>query len=269
MPPRRLKLGNTKKVFKNCDYVFSGKAESGGQEHVYLEPQGAYAVPQGNGSIKIHSSTQGPTAVQRTIARVLGCSMNKIEVDVNRIGGGFGGKEDQASVWGAMVGLAAHILQKPVKYILERKEDLQMTGKRHPYISEYKIGLNEDFKIVAFEATYYQNGGAAADLSPAVLGRTLFHATNSYFIPNVQVTAYSCRTNIPPNTAFRGFGGPQGMFVIESAIHHAARKIGITPEIIQGKNLLFDNAEFPYGQKAEDSEAQNCWLQAKNKYRFK
>ena len=264
--PRRLKLGNTKKAFKNCDYVFSGKAESGGQEHVYLEPQGAYAVPQGNGSIKIHSSTQGPTAVQRTTACVLGCSMNKIEVDVNRIGGGFGGKEDQASVWGAMVALAAHILQKPVKYILERKEDLQMTGKRHPYKSEYKIGLNKDYKIIAFEATYYQNGGAAADLSPAVLGRTLFHATNSYFIPNVQVTAYSCRTNIPPNTAFRGFGGPQGMFVIESAIHHAAREIGIEPEIIQENNLLFENAEFPYGQKANDSEAQNCWQQAKNKY---
>ncbi len=222
--------------------------------------------PQGNGSIKIHSSTQGPTAVQRIAARVLGCSMNKIEVDVNRIGGGFGGKEDQASVWGTMVALAAHITQKPVKYILDRKEDLQMTGKRHPYKSEYKIGLNKEFKIIAFEAVYYQNGGAAADLSPAVLGRTLFHATNSYFIPNVQVTAYSCRTNLPPNTAFRGFGGPQGMFVIEAAIHHAAREIGIAPEMIQENNLLFENGEFPYGQKAKDSEAQNCWHQAKNNY---
>lgn len=268
VPPRSLRLGDTETAFANCAYIFEGKTQTGGQEHVYLETQGAYAIPQGDGSLKIHSSTQGPTAVQRTVARVLGCSMNKIEVDVSRIGGGFGGKEDQASPWAALVALGAHIIQKPVKYVLERKEDLQMTGKRHPYQSDYKIGLDKDYKILAFEATYYQNGGAAADLSPAVLGRTLFHATNSYFIPNVDVRAYSCRTNLPPNTAFRGFGGPQGMFVVEAAIHHAARALGVEANLIQEKNLLYEGAEFSYGQLAKDCEAQNCWESAKQRYNF-
>ena len=264
--PIALKMGDTDSAFSECQYVFEGTAESGGQEHVYLEPQGAYAIPNGDGSIKIYSSTQGPTAVQRTVAKVLGVSMNKIEVDVNRIGGGFGGKEDQASPWAAMVAVACALTNRPVKYILERGEDLQMTGKRHPYKSRYKIGLDKDYKIIAFEGQYFQNGGAAADLSPAVLGRTLFHATNSYFVPNVTVNAYSCKTNLPPNTAFRGFGGPQGMFVIEAAIHHAARQIGIAPELIQENNLLQEGAEFSYGQKTEDCEAQNCWLQAKSHY---
>ena len=266
--PLHFESGNTKDAFKNCAHVFEGKAYSGGQEHVYLETQGAYAIPQGNGALKVYSSTQGPTAVQRTISRILGVSMNQIEVDVNRIGGGFGGKEDQASPWAAIVALAATILNKPVKYILERGEDLRMTGKRHPYTSHYKIGLDEDGKILAYEADYYQNGGAAADLSPAVLQRTLFHGTNSYYIPHVNLNAYSCKTNVPPNTAFRGFGGPQGMFVIEAAIHRAAREMKMSAIDIQSKNLLFEGAEFPYGQIAEDCEATRCWDQAKEEYDF-
>ena len=260
------RTGDTEKAFSNCDYIFEGDADSGGQEHVYLEPQGAYAIPNGDGSIKIYSSTQGPTAVQRTVARVLGVSMNKVEVDVSRIGGGFGGKEDQASAWACIVALCTYLSKRPVKYILERGEDLQMTGKRHPYKSRYKIGLDNDLKIQAFEAEFFQNGGAANDLSPAVLQRTLFHATNSYYIPNVDTHAYSCKTNLPPNTAFRGFGGPQGMFIAEVAIHHAAREIGVSALAIQEKNLLFEGAEFCYGQMAEDCQAKTTWKQAIKKY---
>lgn len=267
--PLHFESGNTTQAFEKCAHVFEGKANSGGQEHVYLETQGAYAIPQGNGAMKVFSSTQGPTAVQRTIARVLGVSMNQIEVDVNRLGGGFGGKEDQASPWAAIVALAATILDKPIKYILERGEDLRMTGKRHPYTSHYKIGLDAVGKILAFEADYFQNGGAAADLSPAVLQRTLFHGTNSYYIPNVNLNAYPCKTNLPPNTAFRGFGGPQGMFVIEAAIHHAAREMEMSAIDIQEKNLLYENAEFSYGQKAEDCEAIRCWNDAMAEYNYK
>ena len=153
--PKTFQLGDTTSAFANCTYIFEGTAESGGQEHVYLEPQGAYAIPNGDKSIKIYSSTQGPTAVQRTVARVLGVSMNQIEVDVNRIGGGFGGKEDQASPWATMVALGTYLTNRPVKYILERGEDLQMTGKRNPYKSRYKIGLNTDYKILAFEGQYF------------------------------------------------------------------------------------------------------------------
>ena len=170
-------------------------------------------------------------------------AMHKIEVDVTRLGGGFGGKEDQATPWAVMAALATYHLNKPVKLILSRHDDLRMTGKRHPYESNFKIGLSKDLKIIAFEAEFYQNSGAAADLSPAIAERTLFHATNSYFVENVKTTVYSCKTNLPPNTAFRGFGGPQGMFVIESAIAKAAHEIGVTSKEIQEVNLLQENDE--------------------------
>ncbi|WP_332369567.1 molybdopterin cofactor-binding domain-containing protein [Spirosoma telluris] len=215
--------------------------------------------------MKLYSSTQGPTAVQRAVSKSSGLPMHQIDVDVTRLGGGFGGKEDQANMWASLCALAAHILKKPVKYALHRLEDMAMTGKRHPYSSDFKLGLDKDLKMVAYEATFYQNAGAAADLSPAVLERTLFHCTNSYFIPNVTATAYSCRTHLPPNTAFRGFGGPQGMFVIEAAIAKAAEELGIDASVIQAKNLQQTGDEFPYGQKAQ-SEAHACWNKAEELY---
>ena len=264
--PRTFQLGDSKKAFETCAHIFEGKAESGGQEHLYIETQGAYAIPMENGSLRVASSTQGPTAVQRTISGVLGIPMHKIEVDVTRLGGGFGGKEDQASAWGAMVAVVAHLTNKPAKFVLHRMDDMKMTGKRNPYSSDYKIGLDKDYKIIAYEATFYQNSGAAADLSPAILERTLFHLNNSYFIPNVLATAYSCRTNLPPNTAFRGFGGPQGMFVIEAAIHKAANALGIDPIVIQEANLLKDGDVFPYGQIAKEAEAINCWEESKERF---
>ena len=263
--PRTFQIGNIDDAWKQCDYIFEGIAETNGQEHLYIETQGAYTVPQENGTIKVYSSTQGPTAVQRCISRVLGLPMHQIEVDVTRLGGGFGGKEDQANGWAALCALATHHLKKPVKYSLHRMEDMQMTGKRHPYSSDYKIGLTKDLKIIAYAAIFHQNAGAAADLSPAVMERTLFHCTNTYFIPNVKSTAYSCRTNLPPNTAFRGFGGPQGMFVIEAAIANAADALGIAACEIQRKNLLQTGDEFPYGQKAK-SEAEACWDKAVSLY---
>lgn len=268
IPPRTFQLGDTTTAWGQCEHIFEGRTETNGQEHLYIETQGAYAVPQENGAIRIYSSTQGPTAVQRTAARVLGVSMNFIETDTTRLGGGFGGKEDQATTWAVMVALAAYHLKKPVKYCLHRMEDMRMTGKRHPYSSDFKIGLSKDLKILAYEATFYQNAGAAADLSPAVMERTLFHCTNSYFVPHVKATAYSCRTHLPPNTAFRGFGGPQGMFVIEAAIAKAAEQLGIPASDIQQQNLLQTGDEFPYGQKAE-SEANECWSKANQLYGIK
>lgn len=265
VPLRTFELGNIEDGFKNCDYIFEGVAETNGQEHLYIETQGAYAIPQENNSIKIYSSTQGPTAVQKHVADVLGIPMHKIEVDVTRLGGGFGGKEDQATVWAAICGLASYVVKKPVKYSLSRMEDMRMTGKRNPYSSDFKIALNKDLKIIAYEAAFYQNAGATADLSPAVLERTLFHSTNSYFVPNVKTTAYSCKTNLPSNTAFRGFGGPQGMFVIEAAIAKAAEELNIDASEIQKINLIKNGDEFPFGQLAE-SEANECWATAESLY---
>jgi len=265
VPPRVFKMGDTGSAWGGCEYIFEGTADTNGQEHLYIETQGAYALPQENNAVKVYSSTQGPTAVQRAVCKVLGVPMHQVEVDVTRLGGGFGGKEDQANTWAALCALAAFVLKKPVKYSLDRAEDMIMTGKRHPYSSDFKIGLDKDLRIIAYEVTLFQNAGAAADLSPAVLERTLFHSTNSYYIPNTKATAYSCRTNLPPNTAFRGFGGPQGMFVIEAAIAMAAESLGIDAAVIQQKNLLQTGDEFPYGQKAV-SEAGSCWQKATQLY---
>lgn len=269
IPPRTFQKGDTAANWEMCDYIFEGIAESGGQEHLYIETQGAYAIPLENGNIKIVSSTQGPTAVQRTVARVLGFGMHKIEVDVTRLGGGFGGKEDQATTWAIMAALATYHLKRPVKCILDRMADMRMTGKRHPYSSDFKLGLSKDLKILAYEATFYQDAGAAADLSPAVMERTLFHANNTYNIPNAKVKAFSCKTNVPPNTAFRGFGGPQGMFVIEAAIAKAAEELGVSASEIQKKNLLNEGDEFHYGQITKGCEAHHCWQSADDLFNTK
>ncbi len=259
VPPRTFRIGDSAAAWAACAHVFEGVAESGGQEHLYIETQGAYAFPTEMGGVRMISSTQGPTAVQRHTAVVLGVGMHQVEVDVTRLGGGFGGKEDQATPWGAMAALGAFITKKPVKLVLDRMADMRMTGKRHPYSSDFKIGFDKDLKIVAYEVQFFQNAGAAADLSPAVMERTLFHATNAYFVPNVTATAFSCRTNLPPNTAFRGFGGPQGMFVIESALAKAAEELGVPTHELQRKNLLREGDLFSYRQTAEGCHAEQAW----------
>lgn len=259
-PSRTFSNGDVSKAFSDCHHVFSGRAESGGQEHLYIETQGSYAIPLENENIKIYSSTQGPTIVQKLAAKVLALSMHQIEIDVTRLGGAFGGKEDQATAWAVMAALAVQKLKKPVKLILDRDDDMLMTGKRHPYSSDFKIGLDKDLKIQSYEVTYFQNGGAAADLSPAIMERTLFHTCNAYFIPNVKARAYSCKTNLAPFTAFRGFGGPQAMFVIESAIALAAEKLGIDKAEIQQRNMLKAGDAFHYGQICDSNNAGKSWV---------
>ncbi len=265
---RTFELGDVDAVWAQCEVIVAGTCDIGGQEHVYLETQRARAVPLENGALRVYASTQSPYAGQRTIAKVLGVPFHKVEVDVKRLGGGFGGKEDQATPYACMAALAAWHTQKPVELVLHREDDIRMTGKRHPYISDFKLGLDRDGKILAYEVKHYQNAGASADLSPAVLERTLFHATNSYYVPNARIFAASCRTNLPSNTAFRGFGGPQGMFVIESAIAKAAEKMGVPREEIQRKNLLRQGDLFPYGQRRENDHIRRTWEDALATYDF-
>ena len=266
--PRTFLLGSPDEIWSQCEYVFDGRADSGGQEHLYLETQGSYAYLTENNHVKIHSSTQRPTTVQQAVANVLKLPMHAVEIDVQRLGGAFGGKEDQPTMFACLAGLGSYITKKPVKLILHRLDDIKITGKRHPYSSDFKIGLDKRYNILAYEVTFYQNAGSSADLSPAVLERTLFHATNAYYIPNVKATAYSCKTNLPSNTAFRGFGGPQGFYVIESAIAKAADAIGIEPHIIQQSNLIYEGSEFPYGQLAEDPQAKPSWKLLEQKINF-
>jgi xanthine dehydrogenase large subunit len=262
VPSRTLECGDVNSVWNQCDVVVDGRAESGSQEHIYFETQASLAIPLEEGRIRLLSATQAPTAVQRITARVLGLPMNGVEVDVVRLGGAFGGKEDQATPWAVMTALAARKLQRPVKIVLTREEDNRMTGKRHPYSSDFKIGLRSDGTILAYRVTFYQNAGAAADLSPAIMERSLFHTTGGYFVPHVRVTAHCCRTNLPPFTAFRGFGAPQAMFVMESAITRAAEALGVDRSVIQRKNLLDEGDAFPYGMKVERSRARRSFEQA-------
>jgi xanthine dehydrogenase large subunit len=268
VPPRTFCLGDVETAWEKCDHVIEGTVASGGQEHLYLETQGSLALPGERGAVKVISSTQSPTGVQRVIARILGLDMHQVEVEVTRLGGAFGGKEDQATAWAALAALGAASCSAPVKLVLHRHEDMVYTGKRHPYTSDFRIGLDAGGKILAYEVEFYQNAGAAADLSPAILERTLFHCTASYYVPNVRATAYCCRTNILPNTAFRGFGGPQGMFVIEAALIKAAGVLGVTPVELQEKNLLKEGDTFPYGMKARRCSAPLCWQEAKSRYDY-
>ena len=268
-PTRTMTLGDIDSVWENCQTIVEGVAESGGQEHIYMETQGCLAIPGEEGKILLYSSTQNPSTVQSIVSNVIGCDMNKIEVDVTRLGGAFGGKEDQATHWAAITALGAYHTGRPTKIILDRREDITITGKRHPYSSDYKLGLDKNGKILAFEVDLYQNAGAAADLSTAVLGRTIFHVTNAYYIPNVKITAYCCKTNMVPFTAFRGFGGPQGMFVIECALAHAADKSGISMEVLQEKNLLKEGDQFPYGMRVEKTQAKRSFAEVLEDSNFK
>jgi xanthine dehydrogenase large subunit len=266
--PREFKWGEPERAWSLCDIIVQGQCDIGGQEHVYLETQRCRAVPLEAGRMRIFSSTQGPGNVQRNVARILGLQQNDIEVDVRRLGGGFGGKEDQATLWACLAGLAAWRTQKPVELVLSRSQDLRMTGKRHPYSADFRMGLTKDGMIIAYEATFYQNAGCTTDLSPAILERTLFHCTNAYHVPHGRCYAVSCRTHLPSNTAFRGFGGPQGMFVIEAAIARAAEVLGTSREEIQRKNLLQNGDVFPYGQKVANDHQRSTWSMAEKNFEY-
>lgn len=267
-PERSFVLGDVDKAWANCDVVIEGHANNGAQEHLYMETQSALAVPLEHGGVKLYAATQSPSMTQKMTAQVLGCAMNQVEVDVLRLGGAFGGKEEQATRWAVFAALAASLLKQPVKIVLSRDEDMLLTGKRHPYSSDFKMGLSKEGEILAYQVFYYQNAGATNDLSPAILDRSLFHISNSYFIPNVQATAVSCKTNLPSNTAFRGFGAPQAMFVIESAIYQAAQVLGIDVAEIQAINLLQENDVFPYGMAVKNCQAKKCWDEVQQRYQI-
>ncbi len=263
---RTLETGDVDAAWAECDVIVEGRTETAGQEHLYLETQAALALPEEGGRIKLWSSTQAPTAVQRIAARVLGLPMNLVEVEVTRLGGAFGGKEDQATPWAVMAALAAQRTGRPVRLTLNRHEDMVCTGKRHPYSSDFKLGLKSDGAIVAYEVHLWQNAGAAADLSPAILERSLFHATGAYFVPNARIHAASCRTNLIPFTAFRGFGAPQAMFVMEAAVDRAAEVMGLSRTEIQARNLLSEGDRFPYGMRVQRSQARRSFTEAAERF---
>lgn len=255
---RTVVSGDPDGAFKRCKHVVQGSLASGPQEHFYFETQRALAVPGEHDTMKVYASAQSPGAFHHHLAEVLGIPMHKVELDIRRLGGGFGGKESTA-VWVVAPALAAFLLKRPVKLVLERNEDIATTGKRHGYEYDYKIGFDADGNILAYEVTLLQHAGACADISLAVLGRSFLHVCGSYRIPNIRATAMSCRTNIPPNNAFRGFGVPQGTFAIEAAMTRAAEELGIDAETLKCKNLLRDGDSLPYGVELSGVNAGRCW----------
>ncbi|KAK5656257.1 hypothetical protein OQA88_5019 [Cercophora sp. LCS_1] len=227
---REIKKGDPEVAFKNCDYVFTGTARMGGQEHFYLETQASLAIPKEGGEMEIWSSTQNPNEAQAYAAQVLDVQANKVVVRVKRMGGGFGGKESRSVQLSSILAVAAKKTKRPVRCMLTREEDMIVSGQRHPFLGKWKVGVNKDGKIQALDVDIFNNGGWSWDLSAAVCERAMSHSDGCYLIPNIYVRGRVCKTNTMSNTAFRGFGGPQGMFIAESYMDEVADRLGIAPE---------------------------------------
>ncbi len=260
---RKIERGNLDEAFEKSDFIIEGTIKSGAQEQWYLETQVAIAIPGEGDEMKVYSSTQHPGEVQLHIAGVLNVQANDIEVETRRMGGAFGGKETQAGTFAVWAALLAKATGQPVKVRLERYIDQQITGKRHPFENHFKVGFDKNGKILALDTELNANAGAYADLSMAILERAMFHTDNAYFIPNVRIIGNAWLTNIPPNTAFRGFGGPQGVFNIEYIVEKIARKLGKQPSEIQYLNFYKKDTEnlTPYGQVVENNHLYLIWEQ--------
>ena len=232
-----MQIGDAAAGIKDSRHVLSGTMEIGGQDHFYLEGQVAMATPLENGEMHCWSSTQHPTEVQHLIAKVLAIPDHSVTVDVRRMGGGFGGKESQASLFACVAALLARKSNRPVKVRLDRDDDMIMTGKRHDFHVSYKVGFDDNGVIGGIEITHLVNCGYSADLSNAIADRAMFHSDNTYFLGNALITSYRCKTHKVSNTAFRGFGGPQGLLLIEYIMDEIARELGKEPLDVRKANL--------------------------------
>ena len=237
LPPVTVRRGEPEQGIAQAAHRLAGSLEVGGQEHFYLEGQVGYALPLEQDNWWIYSSTQHPGEVQHWVAHALGLDSHAVTVECRRMGGGFGGKETQAghiAVWAA---LAAHKHQKPVKLRLDRDDDFLITGKRHPFAYEYEVGFDDDGRVRGLKLMLAANCGFSADLSGPVADRAVFHVDNAYFLGDVEIVSYRCRTNVQSHTAFRGFGGPQGMIVMEAILGDIARALGKDPLDVRRANL--------------------------------
>lgn len=254
-PERLIAKGNVEEALKKAPHVFEGELETGAQEHWYLETQSALAVPGEGKEMLIYASSQNPAETQAIVAEVLGLPKNEVDVEVRRMGGAFGGKETQGNHVAAWAALLANATKRPVKIHLFRDDDQKITGKRHRFLSTYRIGFDDFGKILAYKVELNSDAGSSTDLSRAILERAMFHAENAYFIPDISITGKAFKTNLPSNTAFRGFGGPQGMAVIENAIDRIARFLEKDPAEIRKLNFYGigrDNLS-PYGKLVENN----------------
>ena len=227
--------GDVDQAFANSKHQLSGTFECGGQDHFYLESQATVAYPLEGGQVEIHCSTQHPAETQRVVAEALGIGHHQVVCIVKRMGGAFGGKESQAAPFAAMAALVAKVFGEPARVVLSKDDDMKMTGKRHPFKNQYEVCFDEDGIIQGLRASLYADGGAYLDLSPSIMDRALFHIDGAYFLENVHLQGFVCKTNLPPNTAFRGFGGPQGLMTIESIMEDIA--IFLNKDALQVRQL--------------------------------
>ncbi|HNV95032.1 MAG TPA: xanthine dehydrogenase molybdopterin binding subunit [Bacteroidales bacterium] len=249
--PRIIKRGKPDEIIATAPHVLSGTLKTNGQEHWYLETQTALAIPREDNDMLVYASSQNPSETQAIVSEVLGVPKNDVEVEVKRMGGAFGGKETQANHVAAWAALLAQKTKRPVKIHLFRDDDQLMTGKRHRFISNYTIAFDDNGKILAYKVELNADAGAATDLTMAILERAMLHADNAYFLPDVEIIGKAYKTNLPSNTAFRGFGGPQGVAVIENALDRIARYL--KKDAVEIRKLNFYDEDYrnitPYHQE--------------------
>jgi xanthine dehydrogenase large subunit len=249
-PARQIRRGDPEAALKSAPHRLSGVFHNLGQEQFYLESQAALAYPGEQGQIVVHSSTQNPTETQHVVAEALGLHMYQVVCVCKRMGGGFGGKETQGSIPAVMASLVAQKTGRAARVVYNKDDDMCSTGKRHAYRAEWEVGFDDDGQILAYRVQYYSDGGAAADLSTSVMERTMLHTDNSYYLPNVDIRGQVCFTNYPPNTAFRGFGGPQGVAATENLIHEVA-------QYLKSRGITASNGSSRDGQAKKNNASAN------------
>ena len=247
------KRGDSTSALASAPRRLQGSLHIGGQEHFYLETQVSSVMPTEDGGMIVYTSTQNPTEVQKLVSEVLGVSMNKIVIDMRRMGGGFGGKETQAAGPACMCAVIAHLTGRPTKMRLPRMEDMTMTGKRHPFYVEYDVGFDDDGLLHGIEIDLAGNCGYSPDLSGSIVDRAMFHSDNAYYLGDATINGHRCKTNLASNTAYRGFGGPQGMVAIEEIMDTVARELGKDPLEVRKRNYYgkTERNVTPYYQTVE------------------
>lgn len=268
-PLRTIQRGDADTALASAPHQLKGDIEIAGQEHFYLESQASIAYPKEDGQIEIHSSSQHPTEVQHLVAEALGLRHHQVVCVVKRMGGAFGGKESQAAPFAVFAALVAQKLKRPARIILTKDDDMIMTGKRNPFKNFYEVGFDNSGKIIALKAQLFSDGGAYADLSTAIMERAMLHLDNAYFIPNFKAAGQVCKTHTPPNTAFRGFGGPKGVATIESIIEDIAVFLKKDSLEIRKLNTYQKDQTTPYGQKIEDNVLPQLFADIENQTQYK
>lgn len=234
--PHRHQRGDADGALLRAGHRLSGEFHIGGQEHFYLETQTALVTPGEDGSVTVYSSTQNPTEVQKLVASVLALPMSQVNIDMRRMGGGFGGKETQAAGVACLCAVITRLTGRPAKMRLSRSDDMQITGKRHPFLVRYQVGIDKQGRLQGVKIDLAANCGYSLDLSGSIVDRAMFHADNAYYLGDACITGYRCRTHTASNTAYRGFGGPQGMMAIEHIMGHIATFLGRDPLEIRQLN---------------------------------